>query len=103
MPDARIDGFDISEEQYPPEGWYGNNVSLSKLGIFEPLPERLKGVYDVVHLRFFMTVASDDDVQVVIGNLRDMLSEWDPGSDYTGLVMWLSLEWDGKEKVIEVR
>ena len=92
MPDARIDGFDISEEQYPPEEWYGNNVSLCKLAILKPLPERLKGVYDVVHLRFFMTVASDDNVKVVMGNLRDMLSEWNPVLKRTGLVVWLWME-----------
>ena len=75
LPNARIDGFDVSDEQYPPEDWYGPNVTLSKLDIFEPLPEELKGKYDVVHLRFFMAVAGDDDVQIVIRNLRDMLSK----------------------------
>ena len=50
-------------------------MSLSKLDIFKPLPERLKGKYDMVHLRFFMTIASDDDIQIVIRNLKDMLSE----------------------------
>lgn len=75
LPNARIDGFDISNEQYPPEKWYGPNVSLSKLDIFEPLPEELIGRYDIVHLRFFMAVASDDNVQIVIENLKGMLSE----------------------------
>ena len=75
QPQAHIDGFDISEEQYPPEKWYGPNVTLSKLDIFRPLPEEVKGKYDVVHLRFFMTVASDDNVEVVVQNLKGMLSE----------------------------
>lgn len=51
-------------------------MSLSKLDIFKPLPKELKGKYDVVHLRFFMTVASDDNVQVVLNNLKAMLSEY---------------------------
>ena len=76
LPNARIDGFDISDEQYPPENWYGPNVTLSKLDIFQPLPEELKGKYDVVHLRFFMAVTVDDNVQVVIKNLKDMLSKY---------------------------
>ena len=76
LPHARIDGFDISDEQYPPEKWYGPNVALSKLDIFKPLPEELKGKYDVVHLRFFMAVAVDDNVQIVIRNLKDMLSKY---------------------------
>ena len=50
-------------------------MSLSKLDILKPLPEQLKGRYDVVHLRFFMTVASDDNVQIVVNNLKAMLSE----------------------------
>ena len=50
-------------------------MSLSKLDIFKPLPEELKGKYDVVHLRFFMAVVVDDNVQIVIKNLKDMLSK----------------------------
>ena len=75
LPHAHVDGFDISDEQYPPESWYGPKVSLSKLDIFKRLPERLKGKYDMVHLRFFMTIAGDDNIRVVIRNLKDMLSE----------------------------
>ena len=76
LPNARIHGFDISDEQYPPENWYGPNVTLSKLDIFQPLPEELKGKYDVVHLRFFMAVAVDDNVKIVIENLKEMLSKY---------------------------
>ena len=50
-------------------------MSLSKLDIFKPLPEELRERYDAVHLRFFMTVASDDNVQVVVDNLKSMLSK----------------------------
>lgn len=71
---TKFDGFDISESQYPPESWYGSNTTLSKLDIFKPLPEKLKGKYDVVHLRFFMTIAKDENVHVVIENLKAMLS-----------------------------
>ena len=52
-------------------------MRLSKLDIFKPLPQELKGKYDVVHLRFFMAVAVDDNIQIVIKNLKDMLSEYD--------------------------
>lgn len=48
---------------------------LSKLDIFKPLPENLKGKYDVVHLRYFMTIAKEYNVQVVLENLRHMLSK----------------------------
>ena len=72
---VHLDGFDISDQQYPPASWYGENVSLSILDIFKPLPENLKGKYDVVHLRFFMTVASDDTIQIAVDNLTSMLSK----------------------------
>lgn len=52
-------------------------MTLSKLDIFKPLPQELKGKYDVVHLRFFMAVAVDDNIQIVINNLKGMLSEYD--------------------------
>ena len=51
-------------------------MALSKLDIFKPLPEELKGKYDVVHLRFFMAVAVDDNVHIVIKNLKNMLSKY---------------------------
>ena len=72
---AQLDGFDISDAQFPPKSWYPENVSLSKLDIFKPLPEELKGKYDVVHLRYFMTIAKDHTVQTVVDNLNAMLSE----------------------------
>ena len=50
-------------------------MSLSKLDIFKPLPQDLKGKYDVVHLRFFMTVATDESVKIVLSNLKEMLSK----------------------------
>ena len=71
---TKFDGFDISDMQYPPESWYGPNTTLTKLDIFNPLPEELRGKYDVVHLRFFMTIANDENVHVIIENLKTMLS-----------------------------
>ena len=73
-PATKFDGFDISDLQYPPESWYGPNTKLSKLDVFKPLPEVLKRKYDIVHLRFFMTIARDENVSVVIDNLKAMLS-----------------------------
>ncbi len=37
---------------------------------FKLLPEELRENYDVMHLRFFVTIASDDNVDVVIGQLK---------------------------------
>ena len=57
-------------------------MTLAKLDIFKPLPQGLKEKYDVVHLRFFMAVAVDDNIQIVIKNLKDMLSEYDFIDDF---------------------
>lgn len=51
-------------------------MSLSRLDIFKPLPTEVIEKYDVVHLRFFMAVASDDNVRIAINNLKGMLSEY---------------------------
>ena len=72
---ARLDGFDVSDEQYPPSSWYPENVSMSKLDIFKPVPQELREKYDVVCLRFFMCVANDDNIQIVVDNLTVMLSK----------------------------
>ena len=33
------------------------------------------GKYDIVHLRFFMTIVRDENVDVVMENLKAMLSQ----------------------------
>ena len=75
-PSTQFDGFDISDAQYPPQNWYGPNTRLQKLDIFKPLPKHLAGKYDVVNLRFFMTIAKDSDIGVLLRNLRGMLSRF---------------------------
>ena len=71
---ARLDGFDISDQQFPQGKCYGENVSLSKLDIFKPIPEHLRGKYDIVHLRYFMAIATDESMQITVDNLNAMLS-----------------------------
>lgn len=79
---ARLDGFDISDQQFPCENMYGDNVSLSTLDIFKPLPRHLLAKYDVVHIRYFMGIAVNDSVQIAMDNLNAMLKpggylQWD--------------------------
>lgn len=45
----KLNGFDITDEQWPPAEWYGKNVRLEKLDIFKPV---LRGRYDVSLLVF---------------------------------------------------
>ena len=73
-PSAQLDGFDISDQQFPPKGWVPKNVSLSTLDILKPIPEDLKGKYDVVHVGLIVLVVERDDPIPVLNNLLALLS-----------------------------
>jgi hypothetical protein len=51
-------------------------VRLEKLDIFGPVPQELRGRYDVVAIRFFSLMVKDNDVSTVLGNLLSLLSEY---------------------------
>ena len=74
LPSARLDGFDISADQYPPKEWLPANLSLQTLDIRKPIPEELKGKYDVVHVRLFLAVVRNDDPSPILRSLSCMLS-----------------------------
>lgn len=44
------------------------------LDIHKPIPEELKGKYDIVNVRLFLTVVRNDDPLPILQNLMDMLS-----------------------------
>ena len=44
------------------------------LDIHQPIPEELKGKYDIVNVRLFLTVVRKDDPLPILQNLMDMLS-----------------------------
>ena len=78
-PSTRLDGFDISTNQYPVTEWLPNNVSLKTLDAFSSLPESLIGSYDVVHIRLFcLVVKSREELNTLIRNLISMLSKYIP-------------------------
>ena len=74
-PSARLDGFDISAEQFPCKELLPSNISFQKLDAFAPVPEHLIGVYDVVHIRLFNTIVRGDDASPLISNMIKMLSK----------------------------
>ena len=73
-PSAKIDGFDISPNQYPPEVWRPNNVHLYTQDIFKPFPEASLGQYDIVHVRFMLTLVNNKDAEPLLENLVTLLS-----------------------------
>ena len=73
FPESTIDGFDISTDQFPPQAWLPNNVSLKYLNAFQPVPTHFIGKYDIVHVRLFMLVIPNGDPEPVLKNLMTML------------------------------
>ena len=72
---AEIHAFDVSPALYPPVEWLPSNVSLHVHDAFTAFPEEIRGTYDVVHLRFFVTVVKDNDPGILLANIVKLLSE----------------------------
>ena len=72
---ARIDGFDISAAQYSHRNWIPTNVHLHVQDVFTPFPPDHVGIYDVVQLRFFLTLVNPTNVRGLIENLMTLLSK----------------------------
>jgi hypothetical protein len=72
---VQLSGFDITDAQFPPREWLPPNVRLEKLDILAPIPDELRGRYDVVATRFFSLMVKNNDVDTLLGNLLSLLSE----------------------------
>lgn len=65
---VQLDGFDINPVNFPDAAYLPDSVHLKRLDILaDPLPTELIGVYDIVHIRAFVSVITD-------GNLKPILS-----------------------------
>ena len=74
-PSAQIDGFDISSAQFPIGEWLPRNVHLYVQDAFSRFPRECIGMYDVVHVRYFVTVVCGRNVEGMMRNLGSLLSE----------------------------
>ena len=72
---ARLDGFDISAGQYPPQEWLPNNLSLATFDVHGDVPDALQGRYDIVHVRLFLTVVKNNDPRPILNKMYRMLSQ----------------------------
>lgn len=75
---AQIHGYDISDRLFPPAEWLPSNVTLSTWDALSEVPEHMKGQYDVVHVRFLLTIVANNDPSKLAKNLIEMLSKFDP-------------------------
>lgn len=73
-------GFDISDEQFPHTSTR-DRIAYEVLNITEPVPERLHGQFDVVHLRLLVCGLVDHQWATAAQNVRRLLK---PG----GWIQW---------------
>ena len=73
-PSACLDGYDISTAQFPHRNWLPTNTDLTSLDILKPIPEHLRGTYDVVHLGMLVLVIEKDDPIPLLENVLTLLS-----------------------------
>ena len=71
---TQLDGFDISADQFPDEGWLPKNVTLNTLDCLAPVPDRLVGKYDVVHIGLVVMLVENENPVPLLNNVLKMLS-----------------------------
>ncbi|OCK76944.1 S-adenosyl-L-methionine-dependent methyltransferase [Lepidopterella palustris CBS 459.81] len=70
-----LEGFDISDDQFPHMSYLPKNIKLKTLDATGPVPEELVGRYDVVHVALLTLVVKDGEPGVWIRNLMSMLEQ----------------------------
>ncbi|PYH91562.1 S-adenosyl-L-methionine-dependent methyltransferase [Aspergillus ellipticus CBS 707.79] len=83
LPDSHVEGFDLSTDQYP--AWLPESVTLHQHDTFQPFPPEHQGVYDIVNLRFFITLLNAENLPLLLRNVMSLLK---PG----GFFQWLDLD-----------
>ena len=73
---ARIDAFDNSDSQFPAKAWVPPNLHFWIHDCFKPFAEDLLGKFDVVNVRFFVTIVTPQTLPPLIQNLMTLLSTY---------------------------
>ncbi|PYH92140.1 S-adenosyl-L-methionine-dependent methyltransferase [Aspergillus ellipticus CBS 707.79] len=82
LPDSvSLDGLDISFDAAPPPKWLPSNITLKSFDIKADVPDHLRGIYDIVHIRNFSFIIRDPEIEQVTRNLLQVLK---PG----GYIQW---------------
>ncbi|KIX00322.1 uncharacterized protein Z518_10461 [Rhinocladiella mackenziei CBS 650.93] len=80
-PQAHFTGIDISPQQFPPKFTWPRNVTMETYDIFQPMPDRYIGRFDIVHVRFIMGAVYSQNKNWVLQNILKLLK---PG----GFIQW---------------
>jgi SAM-dependent methyltransferase len=81
FPAATVTGLDIADNQFPPRGTLSKNLNFAKYSFFDPIPEDLMGVFDVVHISFINAALYRGGRDTVMKNVSQLLK---PG----GWIQW---------------
>lgn len=81
-PTTKLDGFDINLLQGPPAPWLPLAISVSKLDLFQDVPDHLVGRYDIVHVSLVVCFVDDNHIGDIVHRLVKLLK---PG----GHIEWL--------------
>lgn len=73
-PNTTSHGFDISTEQYPHSHWIPRNVTLGTLDLLRPIPEHLRGKYDIVHVGVVVCIVENSHPSAFLDNILLLLS-----------------------------
>lgn len=79
LPDAQLEGLDVSFNAATPPGLLPANVVLRQWNVKEAVPDELVGRYDVVHIRNFVFVLLDAEIPQALQRLVKLLSEFSQG------------------------
>jgi len=75
LPAAHLEGFDISDEQYPCKAWLPDRISLQRLDVTKAIPQNLEARYDLVQVRLFLCVIQNEGPDAILKAIFNMLSQ----------------------------
>lgn len=71
---CQIDGFDISDKQFPPAEDLPSNIRLREWDVLAPMPVEYWNRYDIVNVRALVVALGDDEWKIAVRNLVLILS-----------------------------
>ncbi|KAL6892006.1 S-adenosyl-L-methionine-dependent methyltransferase [Trichoderma evansii] len=79
---VQLDGFDISDKQFPHKANRPDNMNFRALDAFSQVPDDLMGKYDIVHLRLWCCIVKDSNTAALIQHATELLKpggylQWD--------------------------
>lgn len=85
---VQLDGYDITPVHFPAPAYLPQSITLKKLDVFSrPLPEEMIGVYDIVHVRGFVSMIANSNVTPLLSTALALLK---PG----GWLQWVDVRID---------